>query len=448
MDKDRNSRQERPGGDSMEKQTLELYRLYRLASQGDADAQYRLGMRYLNGIGTPQDIRLAYIWLGKAADRNHEQARQDLGHLRTAGIEKAVIAAGIPTDAGIPDNAVPAPAGYVQPEADQPAAFSSGTVSKPEPVLSSEAAPVQTQPVPPVQPVQANQEPVPVLRPDPMPVPTAVSKSSARKPVPFSRQRGSTEQDDTGASPMKKVFWGVVVLVAIVVAGWFFKGSFWGSGKTVEDKPVSNKAVILTDKDQKQIAQKVFDKHYGEGTYKNGCWMTGENACMKFKQVNAVPIKGTSLYNLYVYAYSTTGPGRIDAYTVEVDANTPNEFRVLTSSTGMMAEPSDGRKTWKFAKGGRSWSVDSLKEHDGVRDTIRSTYTIIGTDIRSNRVLLKSEPVVVENTDESQSTTSETTPGATKPADNKNVERKPEEGTAKQPDNEDRIGQKIKSLSR
>ncbi len=437
----------------MEKQTLELYRLYRLASRGDADAQYRLGMRYLNGIGTPQDIRLAYIWLGKAADRNHEQARQDLGHLRTAGIEKAVIAAGIPTDTGIPDNAVPAPAGYVQPEVEKPAAFSPGTVGKPEPVPSAEAAPVQTQPAPPVQPGQVNQEPVPVQQPDPMPVPAAVSKPSARKPAPFSRQRGGTAHDDTGASPMKKVFWGVVVLIAIVVAGWFFKGSFWGSGKTVEEKPVSNKAVILTDKDQKQIAQKVFDKHYGEGTYKNGCWMTEDNACMKFKQVNAVPIKGSSLYNLYVYAYSTTGPGRIDAYTVEVDANTPNEFRVLTSSTGTMAEPSDGRKTWKFAKGGRSWSVDSLKEHDGVRDTIRSTYTIVGTDIRSNRVLLKSEPVVTENPDDSQSANPETAQGDQKGAEGGKADKKPEESKTKDNDGKgrkddvDRIGQKIRSLN-
>ena len=437
----------------MEKQTLELYRLYRLASQGDADAQYRLGMRYLNGIGTPQDIRLAYIWIGKAADRNHEQARQDLGHLRTAGIEKAVIAVGIPTDIGIPDSAVPAPAGYVQPETPQP-------VSSPEPVSQPEPAPVPgtvpvqaAQPVPPVQPVQAVQEPVPAAQAEPIPVSTAAPTPPVRKPAPFSRRRGNTEHDDTGASPMKKVFWGVVVLVAIVVAGWFFKGSFWGSEKAVDDKPVSNKAVILTDKDQKQIAQKVFDKHYGEGTYKNGCWIAEENACMKFKQVNAVPIKGSSLYNLYVYAYSTTGPGRIDAFTVEVDANTPNEFRVLTSSTGTMAEPSDGRKTWKFAKGGRSWSVDSLKEHDGVRDTIRSTYTIVGTDIRSNRVLLKSEPIVTENPDDSQSANPETVQGDQKGTENGKADKKPEDARSKdnagtgQKDNVDRIGQKIRSLN-
>lgn len=431
MEKVRNSRQERPGGNSMEKQTLELYRLYRLASQGDADAQYRLGMRYLNGIGTPQDIRLAYIWIGKAADRNHEQAKQDLEHLRTAGIEQAAIAAGIPTDAGIPDSAVPVPAGYFQPETEH------------MPGVETIQA---TQPVQPVQSVQGNQAPIPA------PASTAPAPS-ARKAAPSFRRYGKTSHDDTGATPMKKVFWGVVVLVAIVVAGWFFKGSsFWGSGKTVEDKPVNNKAVILTDKDQKLIAQKVFDKHYGEGTYKNGCWMTEENACMKFKQVNAIPVKGSSLYNLYVYAYSTTGPGRIDAYTVEVDADTPNEFRVLTSSTGAMAEPSDGRKTWKFAKGGRSWSVDSLKEHDGVRDTIRSTYTIVGTDIRSGRVLLKSEPLVPENAEESP-TVNPASAQDDRTVDGQKADRKVEETRSKdragprQKDDEDRIGQKIRSLN-
>lgn len=303
-----------------------------------------------------------------------------------------------------------------------------------------------TQPVQPVQLVQDNQAPISA------PASTA-SAPSARKAAPSFRRYGKTSHDDTGATPMKKVFWGVVVLVAIVVAGWFFKGSsFWGSGKTVEDKPVNNKAVILTDKDQKLIAQKVFDKHYGEGTYKNGCWMTEENACMKFKQVNAIPVKGSSLYNLYVYAYSTTGPGRIDAYTVEVDANTPNEFRVLTSSTGAMAEPNDGRKTWKFAKGGRSWSVDSLKEHDGVRDTIRSTYTIVGTDIRSGRVLLKSEPLVPENAEESP-TVNPASAQDDRTVDGQKADRKVEETRSKdrtgtrQKDDEDRIGQKIRSLN-
>ncbi len=412
----------------MEKQTLELYRLYGLAVQGDADAQYRLGMRYLNGIGTSQNIRLAYVWIGKAADKNHGQAKQDIALLRKAGIEAEVLAAGIPTEMGLPDNIMPAPEGYVPPAAVQPEQVP----------LSESVVPAAPQPV---------QSPDPVLVPQtaPVPAPEAV-QTPVRKPAVFQRSHDDAEKDDAGASPMKKVLWGVVVLAVVVIAGWFFKGSFWGAEKAAEDKPVSNKAVILTDKDQKLIAQKVFDRQYGDGTYKNGCWMTEGNACMKFKQVNAIPVKGSSLYTLYVYAYSTTGPGRIDAYTVEVDANTPNEFRVLNSSTGITAEPSDGRKTWKFAKGGRSWSVDSWNEHDGVRDTIRSTYTIVGSDIRSNRVLLKSEPIVVENTDDSQSATSEATPDGTR-ADNKSADKKPENNTgARQPDNEDRIGQKIKSL--
>ncbi len=429
----------------MENQTLELYRLYGLAAQGDADAQYRLGMRYLNGVGIAQDIRLAYIWIGKAADSGYAKAQSDLGLLRDVGLEKAARASGIPTEVPAASVAIPAPQGYAQfaednapevPETVAPA------VTEVTPV--PEKAPVKVEQVvitPSVVPESATVQPVapapaPVQAPTPKPVP---------KPSPFARRHNGDDSDETGASPMKKVFWGVVVLLIIVVAGWFFKGSIWGDGKSTDDKPVNNKAVILTDRDQKEIARKVFDKSYGEGTYKNGCWATEGNACMKFKQVNAVPVKGSSLYNLFVYAFSTTGPGRIDAYTVEVDANTPNEFRILSSSTGVVAESGDGRKTWKFAKGGRSWSVDSVKEHDGVRETIRSTYTIVGSEIRSSRVLLKSESLVAENTEEGQAAGTDAKP-EDRAAEPRKADAKPESKPAPKED-EDRIGQKIKSLN-
>ena len=432
----------------MEKQTLELYRLYGLAAQGDADAQYRLGMRYLNGVGVAQDIRLAYIWIGKAADNGHPKAKSDLGILRDVGLEKAVKASGIPTDVPAAAVEIPAPKGYAQYVAENALkTLEAVTPVVTEPVVVPEKAPVKVEQVvitpsvvtETVQPVVPEPKPVvtsPVAAPAPAPKPVP-------KPSPFARQSTVEESEESGGGAMKKVFWGVVVLLVIVVAGWFFKGSIWGDGKSTEDKPVNNKAVILTDRDQKEIARKVFDRSYGEGTYKNGCWATEGNACMKFKQVNAVPVKGSSLYNLYVYAFSTTGPGRIDAYTVEVDANTPNEFRILSSSTGVVAESGDGRKTWKFAKGGRSWSVDSVKEHDGVRETIRSTYTIVGSEIRSSRVLLKSESLAVDNTDEGQAANAEAKPEDR--SETRKVEVKPENKPAQNED-VDRIGQKIKSL--
>ena len=37
------------------------------AEQGDADAQYTLGMMYDNGEGVPQSYRQAYIWFSVAA---------------------------------------------------------------------------------------------------------------------------------------------------------------------------------------------------------------------------------------------------------------------------------------------------------------------------------------------------------------------------------------------
>jgi uncharacterized protein len=40
-----------------------------LADQGDASAQYNLGLMYANGQGAPQDYAAAVRWFRKAADR-------------------------------------------------------------------------------------------------------------------------------------------------------------------------------------------------------------------------------------------------------------------------------------------------------------------------------------------------------------------------------------------
>ena len=408
----------------MEKQTSELYRLYRLAAQGDADAQYRLGMRYLNGIGTPQNLRLAYIWVGKAADKGHEQAKQDIVHLRTAGIESAAIAAGIPTDAtGIPDSQVPAPAGY-----------------QPEQVVQTPAVVNQVQPV--VQPHQTSSDAVVVHQPEQI-QPIVVQQSETIQPVaapavdrplqsptvrttsklaPIFGKPQPAVAKDTGSGFMKKAFGWLVIILIIIAIGWFFKGWFMGGkGKADGSREMAAKAVILTNKDQKDIAKKVFDKYYGDGTYKNGCW-SSNGYCMKFKQVYALPTHENDIYTLNVYAYdAVNGAGRIDAYTVEVDAKTPNDFHVVASRSGLMADPGDGKKTWKFARDGKTWSIDSRRDHDSVRDYLRTTYSLVGQEVRYNRELLKSEPLVVENTAEDQNPAPN--PDVKKPEDDKKEDK-------------------------
>lgn len=47
-----------------------------LAMQGDADAQYRLGVAYLKGVGMPQDFIVAYTWLNLAASQGIPAAAQ------------------------------------------------------------------------------------------------------------------------------------------------------------------------------------------------------------------------------------------------------------------------------------------------------------------------------------------------------------------------------------
>ena len=45
-----------------------------LAEQGDANAQYNLGVFYDNGLGVPQDRIRAYMWLSLAAMQGRERA--------------------------------------------------------------------------------------------------------------------------------------------------------------------------------------------------------------------------------------------------------------------------------------------------------------------------------------------------------------------------------------
>ena len=51
----------------------ETFRL--AAEQGDADAQYNLGIAYFEGLGVPQDYVAAYMWFSLAAAQSSEAAK-------------------------------------------------------------------------------------------------------------------------------------------------------------------------------------------------------------------------------------------------------------------------------------------------------------------------------------------------------------------------------------
>ncbi len=53
--------------------------LRQAAEAGDADAQYNLGVLYVNGEGTPQDFDEAYRWYHLAAEQGHPMAQAVLG---------------------------------------------------------------------------------------------------------------------------------------------------------------------------------------------------------------------------------------------------------------------------------------------------------------------------------------------------------------------------------
>ena len=53
--------------------------LTKLAEQGDASAQFKLGLLYKEGLGVPQDDAEAVNWYRKAAEQGHADAQFNLG---------------------------------------------------------------------------------------------------------------------------------------------------------------------------------------------------------------------------------------------------------------------------------------------------------------------------------------------------------------------------------
>ncbi len=64
-------------GNGVPQDYKEAVRWYRLAAeQGDADAQYNLGLMHAKGRGVPQDNVQAHMWMSLVAAQGDEQARK------------------------------------------------------------------------------------------------------------------------------------------------------------------------------------------------------------------------------------------------------------------------------------------------------------------------------------------------------------------------------------
>ncbi len=63
----------------------------RLAEQGDARAQYNLGLMYDRGTGVPKDEKHAEAWVRTAAHQGHAPAQHNLGlmYAKATGVPKA-----------------------------------------------------------------------------------------------------------------------------------------------------------------------------------------------------------------------------------------------------------------------------------------------------------------------------------------------------------------------
>ena len=54
--------------------------------EGNAEAQYNLGVLYLEGQGIKANVDQARAWFLKAANQNHVEAQYNLGHMALSGI--------------------------------------------------------------------------------------------------------------------------------------------------------------------------------------------------------------------------------------------------------------------------------------------------------------------------------------------------------------------------
>lgn len=61
--------------------------LHKLATDGDAEAQYQLAMRYEHGIGEKKDYAQAMYWFKQAANQGHVKAIKSLVHIYQLGLD-------------------------------------------------------------------------------------------------------------------------------------------------------------------------------------------------------------------------------------------------------------------------------------------------------------------------------------------------------------------------
>ena len=64
---------------------LEPHRVRKAAEQGEGGAQYRLGLKYENGWGVPEDDAEAVKWFRKAAEQGDTDAQYSLGVMYAKG---------------------------------------------------------------------------------------------------------------------------------------------------------------------------------------------------------------------------------------------------------------------------------------------------------------------------------------------------------------------------
>ncbi len=73
------------GSDAAQDPAIGVKWVERAANQGYAEAQYRMGVIMQSGVGAPQSFPLAFEWFERAAQQNHAEAQYRLGLMYRQG---------------------------------------------------------------------------------------------------------------------------------------------------------------------------------------------------------------------------------------------------------------------------------------------------------------------------------------------------------------------------
>lgn len=415
--------------------------LYEQAENGSPEAQYQLGLCFLNGIGIRRDARLAEVWLLKSASANHLGAIRDLQWIHEAALldiervsqwlaapvkqpEPVVtepvtepvqkpepVLAPLPAYLQVPDY-TPFPRIDYQPRPMQPGGTACGT----QYLIEGHPAVPEGQPIGYV-PEATYTEPVPPY------VPSVGMENAGGIPAGteylLSASAVEDEIEDTIIDHEKpgvldrliigfrnqrfhkvcSILGGLIVFVLVVGIGHCIgrfdrligaNSEMKNVTKVIHIHQTKNRQVGVGSEDINSMVKDLMDSSYGRFDVKLGCWSSrsgGTEFCFKVNRVDAVKTKeGDRVYVLAtgrMASDSNIADGIIGMFVLEPQFGS-NYTTVAKNPFVTAGSGDEPPENWQFVRLGRDdvWGWQGEIENNSLGET--DSGIILFTQIEGN----------------------------------------------------------------